>query len=532
MVGNASRATSMHVPSAGQAVASPAEGEKNTKDAGTNLKDELINLLGKDVVTQYYTKKLLFDKYFFKILQRKKIPKIINCEVFTKKGPIILKIYREDGSDEVISTLKVSDLHSAEWRELTQTEQKLKIDLNQPLKEQDPLNELIDLANKKRKRTSDLRDHSSLSASVVEVPSISALQVLRKLGIIFTSVYVAVQKLKKDSWLELQFSLSDNSKLNVMDFHGACGGKRDFFLGDGDGVFSFGWSSLKESRLTKFECLTLINAVFLFKFGELVLEELVIPISPTQTNIADKAASTGVDVRHGGATTTVTSLDAGHGSGNIVKPHPCPMIHLSQEQSCSFRDRLAAKKESLWYCFYKAYKKVKKLEKTVKTRQAKRKARIVVFNDEEDLEDPSKQGRKIDEIDQDPDISLVQHDAEVQGRHEHDMEPNFEFTTIEEVYTYEKEINTVEPVSTAGASVSTAGASSAKDKGKAIMEEDNIQARVEANEKFSHRLQSEEREMYFEAEKARLLTELINERKRYVATQRAEERRNKPLTQA
>ncbi|GKD93603.1 hypothetical protein Tco_1373440, partial [Tanacetum coccineum] len=76
MVDNASGATSMHVPSAGQTTASPAEGEKNTKDAGTNLKDELIDLLGKDVVTQ------------------------------------------EDGSDEVISNLKVSDLHSAEWREL------------------------------------------------------------------------------------------------------------------------------------------------------------------------------------------------------------------------------------------------------------------------------------------------------------------------------------------------------------------------------------------------------------------------------
>ncbi|GJT24183.1 hypothetical protein Tco_0894120 [Tanacetum coccineum] len=34
MVDNASRATSMNVPSAGQATASPAEGEKNTKDAG------------------------------------------------------------------------------------------------------------------------------------------------------------------------------------------------------------------------------------------------------------------------------------------------------------------------------------------------------------------------------------------------------------------------------------------------------------------------------------------------------------------
>ncbi|GKA58582.1 hypothetical protein Tco_0757770 [Tanacetum coccineum] len=82
---------------------------------------------------------------------------------------------------------------------------------------------------------------------------------------------------------------------------------------------------------------------------------------------------------------------------------------------------------------------VKKLEKTIKTRHARRMARIVVSDDEEDLEDPSKQGRKIAEIDQDLDISLVQHDAEVQGRHEHDMELDFEFTTAEEVYTAEKE---------------------------------------------------------------------------------------------
>ncbi|GKB11638.1 hypothetical protein Tco_0845561 [Tanacetum coccineum] len=147
------------------------------------------------------------------------------------------------------------------------------------------------------------------------------------------------------------------------------------------------------------------------------------PRSPTQTNVADEAASISVDVRHGGAATTFTILD------------------------------------------------VKKLEKTIKTRQAKRKARIFLSDDEEDLEDPSKQGRKIVEIDQDPDISLVQHDAEVQGRHEHDMESDFEFTTAEEVYTAEKEVSTAKPVSTAGALVSTAGASSTKDKGKAIMEE-------------------------------------------------------------
>ncbi|GJT26859.1 hypothetical protein Tco_0907134 [Tanacetum coccineum] len=71
--------TTKDVPLAGQATASPAEGEKNTKDADTNLKDELVDLLGKNVVTQYYTK-----------------------------------------SDKVISNLKVSDLHLTEWREVIQ----------------------------------------------------------------------------------------------------------------------------------------------------------------------------------------------------------------------------------------------------------------------------------------------------------------------------------------------------------------------------------------------------------------------------
>ncbi|GKD57119.1 hypothetical protein Tco_1290506, partial [Tanacetum coccineum] len=51
--------------------------------------------------------------------------------------------------------------------------------------------------------------------------------------------------------------------------------------------------------------------------------------SPPHTNVADEAASTGVDVRHGGAATTVTSLDAGQGSGNINKtpsmPHDSPL---------------------------------------------------------------------------------------------------------------------------------------------------------------------------------------------------------------
>ncbi|GJW32251.1 hypothetical protein Tco_0052283 [Tanacetum coccineum] len=193
----------------GQSTASPAEGEKNTKDAETNLKDELVNLLGINVVTQYYNKKLLFDKYCDKMLKRNKSPKITNYEVLTKKGPITLKIYREDGYEEVISNLKTR------LDQLTQTGQELKIDLNKPLKEQDLLNEQNELANKKRKRTSDLKDHSR-GRLLGLVPEPFSLSVLRRLGSIFTLVYVAVQKLKKDSWKELQFSLVDNSKLNVV----------------------------------------------------------------------------------------------------------------------------------------------------------------------------------------------------------------------------------------------------------------------------------------------------------------------------
>nr|GEU87302.1 polygalacturonase QRT3-like [Tanacetum cinerariifolium] len=104
---NASEATTKDVPSACQETASPAKGEKNTKDAETNLKDELVDLLGIHVVRQYYNKKLLFDKYCDKMLKRKKSPKNTNCKILTKKDPITLKIYREDRSGEVITNIKI-----------------------------------------------------------------------------------------------------------------------------------------------------------------------------------------------------------------------------------------------------------------------------------------------------------------------------------------------------------------------------------------------------------------------------------------
>ncbi|GJR11260.1 hypothetical protein Tco_0793912 [Tanacetum coccineum] len=246
--------------------------------------------------------------------------------------------------------------------------------------------------------------------------------------------------------------------------------------------------------------------------------------------------------------------------------------------------------------YTKLIKKVKKLEKIVKSNKDKRRARIVVFDDEDDLEDPFKQGRKIAKIDQDPGISLVQHDAEIQRRYEHDMEFDFDFDAAKEVSTAKKDVSTVKPVSTAGTAVTTASIavstvsptrntrdstvdditmaetlvyirkSAAKDKGKGKMAEfeivktktklqqeqerldfevalilqdeleeeerkrisrvhevassfnveewEGIQARVQADEELVQRLQAEEREKYTEAKQARMLAELINQRKR------------------
>ncbi|GJY32054.1 hypothetical protein Tco_0415549 [Tanacetum coccineum] len=173
------------VPSAGKSTASLAEGEKNTNLVTEDAElANLVDLICIDVVEEYHKNKLLYNKYCDKMLKIKKSPKITNCEVLTNKGPITLKIYKEDRSEEVILNLKVNDLHLAEWREviqacpdksekrwktiyalvktrldqLTQTEQELKIDLNKPLKEQDHLNELNELLNKKRKRASDFND--------------------------------------------------------------------------------------------------------------------------------------------------------------------------------------------------------------------------------------------------------------------------------------------------------------------------------------------------------------------------------------
>ncbi|GJZ64019.1 hypothetical protein Tco_0620440 [Tanacetum coccineum] len=61
---------------------------------------------------------------------------------------------------------------------------------------------------------------------------------------------------------------------------------------------------------------------------------------------------------------------------------------------------------------------------------------------------------------------------------------------------------------------------------------EDIRARVEADEELTQKLQVEERDKYSEVDQARMLVDLINQRKRYFATHKAEAKRNKSKTQA
>ncbi|GKA72050.1 hypothetical protein Tco_0778266 [Tanacetum coccineum] len=125
--------------------------------------------------------------------------------------------------------------------------------------------------------------------------------------------------------------------------------------------------------------------------------------------------------------------------------------------------------------YTKLIKKVKNLEKTIKSNQARRRAKIMVSDDDEDFEDSSKQGRMIEEIDQDAGVTLVTRTNSQEDQPE-DQLGVFSAAKVladaskENVHTYTRRRRTVSTgsggisttsrlFSTAEESISTAGAS-------------------------------------------------------------------------
>ncbi|GKD58148.1 hypothetical protein Tco_1295657, partial [Tanacetum coccineum] len=89
------------------------------KDEIKQGKEELIDLLGFDVVVSMYKAKIKYDKYCIKMLNTRAQGKITNYDVLSRgKGTITLKVNTDDGFDEIIQNFKASDLHLGEWREV------------------------------------------------------------------------------------------------------------------------------------------------------------------------------------------------------------------------------------------------------------------------------------------------------------------------------------------------------------------------------------------------------------------------------
>ncbi|GKC88760.1 hypothetical protein Tco_1149409 [Tanacetum coccineum] len=256
-----------------------------------------------------------------------------------------------------------------------------------------------------------------------------------------------------------------------------------------------------------------------FNFSKGTLFPLVEIFDPYHSSLSDEAASTGVDVRHGGAATTVFSDE-----GRIQHNELMDLVTKLSDKVVYLETDLQQTKKVYGAAYTKLIKKVKRLED--KLNKLRRKRRL--------------------------------------GRHDHEMEADFEFTTTKDVSTSNVPVNTAgAKISTASPKVKTTGVSVDDVAAKSLVpklhqekerlrfeEAQRLQEQFDEekrqritsiheeastfkpNEELAHMLQAQERERYSEADKEKLLVKLINERKRQFAQQRDQQRRNTPLTQA
>ncbi|GKC71953.1 hypothetical protein Tco_1117836, partial [Tanacetum coccineum] len=260
--------------------------------------------------------------------------------------------------------------------------------------------------------------------------------------------------------------------------------------------------------------------------------------------VGDEAVHKDLGDRMEMAATTASSLDAGQGSSNINKtismPHDSP---LPRDRCEALETDLRKTKKVYGDDFTRLIKKVKKFEKTVKTSQARRRARVVISDDEEELEDPSKQGRREAHTQQDQleDHLRVLSAAKVlayAARKRREVINVQSYTRRRRaVSTDSGEISIAEEsVSTAGASMPVSTAAERQrmaqvhqaTQGFTDAECDDVLARVAADEDFVQQLQAGEK--CSEEDLPMKRVELVNQRKKFFSQQRAEAKRNKPMT--
>ncbi|GJS90414.1 hypothetical protein Tco_0773050 [Tanacetum coccineum] len=169
-----------------------------------------------------------------------------------------------------------------------------------------------------------------------------------------------------------------------------------------------------------------------------------IPQSNVLSSVADEAITKEMHDGLGRPTTTASSLEAKQGSGNISKtqtkatPSRLSSLRTSSEGGPRYKvtaleDKLGSIKAVYNKSLITLTKRVKKLETNLKL---KRRSKIVDSSEDKeaslDIEDPSKQGRMIEELDQDKNVNLVtsSKQGEAHETAKHRMKSDVDFSTL------------------------------------------------------------------------------------------------------
>nr|GEX03756.1 ribonuclease H-like domain-containing protein [Tanacetum cinerariifolium] len=178
-------------------------------------------------------------------------------------------------------------------------------------------------------------------------------------------------------------------------------------------------------------------------------------------------------------------------------------------------------------------RRVKKLKKRNKSKTHKLKrlykvglsAGVESSGDEESLgEDASKQGKRIDVVNADEDITLV-NDANKEMFDVDDLGG-------EEVFIAWQNENVVEEVVNAAQTCKIKSQERKKTNIALIETWDDIQAKIDVDHQLAERLQAQEQKELSDVEKATLSQQLLEKRRKQFAAKRAEEKRNKSPTKA
>ncbi|GKB91851.1 hypothetical protein Tco_0964123 [Tanacetum coccineum] len=133
---------------------------------------------------------------------------------------------------------------------------------------------------------------------------------------------------------------------------------------------------------------------------------IVVPsTSPTQPTQPSPKAKEHVPTPHDSPLHAIYSHGSDEGSMQLTEL--MNLVTKLSDRTEVLENDLKKTKQTYSSAFTKLILRVKKLETKVKTGKARRKARIVYSEDEDIADDSSKQGRKIFDIDKDPNIFLA-----------------------------------------------------------------------------------------------------------------------------